>query len=179
MDDLNNNKMQDVRDDLNNRACQLATEGKYEESIKIFDELLAIDPRDQRALENKISVIGISGRYDEALDLYKKCVAEDRLSFIGRISYINLLTYFGKFEDALKSYRKIKLPGGVTNMLLGSLSEDFKQLKEFKSKTRKMEEAVRKMQKYRSEVKGGLPSDKSPRFMSLIWANFGQKFNLE
>ena len=170
MDETKKEKLQDERDIQNNRACQLAHEGNYEDAIKIFNDLLAINPKDLRALSNKATVIGKSGRYEEALDLFEQLVAEAPNFLSNRICYINLLTYLGKYEQALKCFRKMPRPGGMTYMLLGSLSEDFKMLKKIKSNKGTMAEAGKKMEKYRSEVKGGQPSDKFPRFISLSWA---------
>jgi hypothetical protein len=175
MDELNKEITQDKRDDLNNRACQLAKDGKYEESIKLFDELLATDPKDRRAMGNKITVMGISGRYDEALDLFEKGLAEGWLSITSRISHVNLLTYMGHYKRALQCRRLIGHPPPMTCMLLGSLSDDYKKLESFKSKSRTMDEAVKKMRMYRSQVTGGLPSDKTPRFISLMWAAYGKR----
>ena len=64
--------------------------------------------------------------------------------------------------------------GGLRNWCLGSLSDDFKKLKQFESEGGTMEEIVRKMEKYRSEVNGRQPSDKYPRFMSLTGQYMGE-----
>jgi tetratricopeptide (TPR) repeat protein len=176
MNEFNEEKIQDERDILNNRACQFAKEGKYADSIKLFDDLLATYPKDRRARENKITVLGISGRYDEALALYEKCLAEVSLSITCRISHVNLLTYMGHYKRALQCRKLIGHPPPMTYMLLGSLSEDYKKLESFKSKSRTMDEAVKKMEMYRSQVTGGSPSDKIPRFISLEWAACGKRW---
>lgn len=175
MKELDVEKTQDERDDQNNRACQLAKEGKYEESIKLFNDLLSTDPKNRMAMGNKITVMGISGRYDEVLDLYEKCLAEGSLSISCRISHVNLLTYMGHYKRALQCRRLIGPLPPMTFMLLGSLSDDYKKLESFKSKSRTMDEAVRKMQIYRSQVNAGHPSDKSPRFISLTWVAYGKR----
>ena len=114
--------------------------------------------------------MGKSGRYDEALDLFEQLITADPHLLSCRICYINLLTYLGKYEQALKCFRKMPRPGGMTYMLLGSLSEDFKTLKRIKSNKGTMAEAGKKMEKYRSKAKGRQTADTSPRFISLMWA---------
>ena len=169
MDEFNTEKLQDIRDVQNNRACQLAYDGKFEAAIKIFDELLATDPKDSRALSNKITVIGKSGRYDEALELFENHFSEGA-TIGGRISHINLLTYVGKYERALECRRRIGRLPPMTYMILGSLSEDFKKLEQIASQGRTMEEIVKKMERYRASMKKGKPSEDLPRFISLLWA---------
>ena len=170
MDETNKEILQNERDIQNNRACRLAHDGNYEDSIKIFNEILATDPKDFRALSNMATVIGKSGRYDESLDLFEQLVSRAPGVLSTRICYINLLTYFGKYERALECYRQMPRPGGMTYMLLGSLSDDFKKLQTIQSKKGTKEDTVKKMENYRSKVKGGKPSEESPRFISLIWA---------
>ena len=170
MDETNKEILQNERDVQNNRACQLAQDGNYDDAIKIFNELLTINPKDLRTLSNKATVVGKSGKYDEALVLFEQLVTADPHFLSCRICYINLLTFLGKYEQALKCYRKMPRPGGMTYMLLGSLSEDFKTLKKIKSNKGTMAEAGKKMEKYLSKVKKGQTADTSPRFISLLWA---------
>jgi predicted Zn-dependent protease len=170
MDETNKEILQNERDVKNNRACQLAQDGNYDDAIKIFNELLTISPKDLRALSNKATVVGKSGKYDEALVLFEQLITVDPHFLSCRICYINLLTYLGKYEQALKCYRQMPRPGGMTYMLLGSLSEDFKKLQTIQSKKGTKEETFKKMEKFRSKVKAGKPSENSPRFISLIWA---------
>ena len=171
MDETIKEILQNERDVQNNRACQLAQDGNFKDAIKIFNELLGINPKDLRALSNKATVIGKSGQYDEALVRFEQLVTADPHFLSCRICYINLLTYLGKYEEALKCYGKMPRPGGMTYMLLGSLSEDFKTLQKFKSNKGTIEEAAKKMEKYRSKVKKGQTTDTSPRFISLLWAS--------
>src|SRR5208337_4464684 len=119
MTEINKEKMQGERDIQNNRACQLAYEGKYDEAITIFDELLATDPKDTRTLSNKITVTGKSGRYEEALDLFEKHFSGGG-TISSQISHINLLTYLGKYERALECRRRIGRLPPMTYMILGS-----------------------------------------------------------
>lgn len=170
MNETNNEKIPDERDVQNNRACQLAYDGNYEDSIKIFNDLLATDPKDFRALSNLATVIGKSGRYDESLDRFEQLVSRAPGILSNRICYINLLTYFGKYERALECYRQMPRPGAIESMLLGSLSDDFKKIQSLRAKKGTMEEIDKKMQRYRSKVKAGTQPDKSPQFISLIWA---------
>ena len=169
MDENTREKIQAERDIENNRACQLAYDGKFDEAIKIFDELLATDPKDSRAMSNKIIVTGKSGRYAEAVDLFENHFSGGGTA-CSQISHINLLTYMGKYELALECRQRIGRLPPMTYMLLGSLSKDFHTLQQIASRGGTMEEIVKEMEKYRSEVNGGKPSEKSPKFLSLIMA---------
>ena len=170
MDEIIKEEILNERDTRNNQACRLAYDGKYQEAIKIFDELLEINPQDFRALSNKATIIGKSGRYEESLDLFEQLVSRSPHMLSTRICFINLLTYFDKFERALECRRQMPRPGAIESMLLGMLSTDFKKLEQYEKEEGTVEKAIKKLEKYRAEVKSGQSSEDSPRFMSLIMA---------
>jgi tetratricopeptide (TPR) repeat protein len=166
MNDIKKDEMEYKCDVLNNRACLLAKDGKYEESIKIFKEILADNPKYSSALENKTTVLEILDRYDEVLAIYEKRIVEGPPFF--SISLINLLTYLGKYEQALEHRRKIPRQAPMGFMMLGMLSQNYKTLEKFASEGGTMEETIKKMEQYRSEVKRA--SDKSQQLWPLLWA---------
>lgn len=170
MDDRISKKTSAECDEQNNRACVLANEGNYEESIKLFKELLAANPYDIRALANKATIEGKSGRPEEALDRFEKIVTANPHNLPCRLDYIRLLTELGKYERALECYRQMPRPGGMTYMLLGSLPQDVKQLLKIQSYRGTMEETIRKMEKYRAKVKAGKPVATSTECLALLWA---------
>ena len=170
MDDKNSKKTRVECDEQNNRACQLANEGNYEESIKLFKELLVVNPYDFRALANKATIEGKSGLPEEALDRFEKIVTANPHDLHCRLVYIQLLTELGKYERALECYRQMPRSGVMTYMLLGSLPEDVKQLLKIQSYRGTMEETIRKMEKYRAKVKAGKPVETSPECLALLWA---------
>jgi len=156
------------RDTLNNRACQLALEGNYDEAIKIFNNLIATDPNDLRSLSNLATTIGKSGRYQESLDLFDKLVSRAPDILSNRICYINLLTYMGKHKRARECYREMPRPGAIESMMLGSLSEDFKR--KLQPVKRPKNDSERSGNGNPSASEDEKPAETTPRFISLIWA---------
>ena len=53
-------------------SAALISEGRHEESIKYYDKILEINPKDQKALLNKGSVLSDLERYEESIKYYDK-----------------------------------------------------------------------------------------------------------
>lgn len=158
------------RDIRNNRACQLAYAGNFDDAINIFRELIAEDPQDIRALSNLATTLGKSGSYNESLDLFDQLVSRAPGMLPTRICYINLLTYFGHYEQACTCYRKMPRPGAVEAMLLGSLSEDFKKIVQISNGREPKDKKQEKFEEIRTRALKRISSGETPRFISLIRA---------
>ena len=64
-------------DDVLAEGESLLLAGKYDEAINVFDKVLAIEPNNTGALNNKGLVLGSLGRYDEAIVYFDKVLAID------------------------------------------------------------------------------------------------------
>jgi predicted TPR repeat methyltransferase len=152
---------------LNNRACMLAHMGDFGGALTIFNTILSRDPSNSMALSNQATLLGKQGDYDAAIQGYTKILKDSPHSLATRISCINLLTFLGRYKEALACNRTMPRPPAMTYMLLGSLSDDFKQLISLKGR---MPEKIRQMKEYRHQKKVNNAADSGPKFISLLFA---------
>jgi len=61
-------------DELNNIGLELLQQGKYEEAIRYFDQVLKVESNNISALSNKGAAYSQTGNYEEALKFFNKAL---------------------------------------------------------------------------------------------------------
>jgi len=84
-------------EELTRKGKDMCTEGKFEESLKYFDEALEIDPKNLEALMNKANSLRVLGRYDEAIIYSDKMLEIDSTYVIGILEKTSVLYDAGTF----------------------------------------------------------------------------------
>jgi tetratricopeptide (TPR) repeat protein len=87
---------------LNNRGKALDEQGRYEEAIRYYDKVLAIDPNNKFALNNKGADLYDLGRYEEALVYFDKRLALDPYNTHILYNKFKALVELGRNSEALE-----------------------------------------------------------------------------
>ena len=94
-------------DELYEEGEQLYVEGKYEESLKCFDEAITIEPSNSDYWASKSSALFSIGKNDDALDCVNESIRlnPDNLSALNNKA--GILYHLGKISEAISYYDKI------------------------------------------------------------------------
>ena len=92
--------------DLGQRALNL---GNPKEALKIFTQVLSIEPEHQKALVKKGNVLGKLGKYQQAIPYYDKALEKDANDLLAIINKGLALHYLEKYNDALIFHEKALL----------------------------------------------------------------------
>jgi tetratricopeptide (TPR) repeat protein len=86
------------------QGSKLSDIGKYEESIKYYDQALEEDPNLAAASYNKGIILSKLGKYEEAIESYNQALGEDPNHAAAFQNKGNALSQLGKYEEAIESY---------------------------------------------------------------------------
>ncbi len=101
---------------LLNNGNKLLDNGKYEEAINCFNEVLKIDPKYIDALNKKGKALGKLGKHKEAFQCFDEVIKIDPKSSYAWYGKGVSLNFLNKSEEALKCYdRAIKIEPTYSN----------------------------------------------------------------
>lgn len=103
---------------LLNKAADLASSGKNEDALKIYNKVLASDPQNSLALFNKAQLLFAKKKYAETLDVINLAEKNAELEDFEILTYknikIQLLMTIGQHEKALEEISKtVQLTAGL------------------------------------------------------------------
>ncbi len=117
--------------DKKEEANNFFKEGKYEEAIKTYSEILEADPENYLILSNRSATYIKMEKYDEALLDAAKCtkLKPDWGKAWGRLA--GALHGQGKYDDALVAYNKANElePNEVYVKMIGEIKQKFNEMK--------------------------------------------------
>jgi tetratricopeptide (TPR) repeat protein len=79
------------------------TGGKHEEALRLYDELLALDPKNLPARINRAATLSLLGRNEEALVATEECLAADPKDPEIRINRAQILYNLARHQEAQES----------------------------------------------------------------------------
>ena len=88
------------------QANELYYSGKYEDALKIYDELIEQQPEKAKYHFMRGVALALMGRYEEALDSFDKAIALDPNYAAAYNNRGNALALMGRYEEALKDADK-------------------------------------------------------------------------
>ncbi len=117
--------------DKKEEANNFFKEGKYEEAIKTYSEILEADPENYLILSNRSATYIKMEKYDEALIDAAKCtkLKPDWGKAWGRLA--SALHGQGKYDDALVAYNKANElePNEIYVKMIGEIKQKFNEMK--------------------------------------------------
>jgi tetratricopeptide (TPR) repeat protein len=114
--------------------------GRYDDALICFDHALKLKPDDSATIANKGIILIRDRQFDIAIPFIQDALLRDPKNLPLRISFINLLTALGQYEEALRCRAEMPPVGGMTYMLLGSLSKEFQDVQKGVSQNKPIEE---------------------------------------
>jgi len=93
-------------EELHYKGHELDRIGKYEEAIKVFDEILSINKNYTHALTGKGWVYLHLGNYQEALNWFDKTLALDKNFYFALTGKAEALTNMNQYQEAIPWYDK-------------------------------------------------------------------------
>lgn len=88
----------------NNKGNALASQGKYDEAIKAFDEAIKLDPSFTRAWFNKGNALNSQGKYDGAIKIFDEIIKLYPDFAMAWNNKGNAFATQGKYDEAMKAY---------------------------------------------------------------------------
>lgn len=92
--------------ELYNKAFSLASLGHLDEAIAYYDQVLAIEPANTNAWNNKGACLRKQGKVLEALDCYERAIGADRYNVSAWNNKGSLLMSVGKHTEAIVQFNK-------------------------------------------------------------------------
>ncbi|OPX73502.1 MAG: lipoprotein NlpI [Methanoregulaceae archaeon PtaB.Bin108] len=102
--------------------------GKYDDALACFDRVLALHPDDSAALSNMGIMLIRKNQFEIAIPFIQDALKKKPGELPLRISFINLLTALGRYEEAIQCRAEMPPVGGMTYMLLGSVSQEYRDM---------------------------------------------------
>lgn len=102
--------------------------GKYDDALDCFERVLAINPDSAATLSNKGIILIRKNEFDTAIPFIQDALKKKPGELALRISFINLLTALGRYEEAIQCRAEMPPVGGMTYMLLGSVSKEYRDM---------------------------------------------------
>lgn len=84
---------------------KLSWEGKYDEALAGYNQILSKDPENFEALQGKADVLSWKGDYSESIDTYDKCLAKKYDPKTAR-QKARVLSWAQDFRGAIKAYKE-------------------------------------------------------------------------
>lgn len=104
---------------------------RFEEAVKLLDDILSVDPENDRFLFLKASGLALSGRLEEAIESYDKGLEINPNLDIIWMDRGTHLAALGRYEEAIDSYDKaIELNAGFEDAYYNK-GNSFRKLKRF------------------------------------------------
>ncbi|MFX1307947.1 MAG: tetratricopeptide repeat protein, partial [Promethearchaeota archaeon] len=107
---------------------------RYEESLKIIDELLKTHPNGIKLLNNKAIFLAFMGKKDEAIETAEYLISLNPNLGNSYDTYGEILMNFKDYENAIKKYEhalKIESLGGFTFQTCAKLGLCYQELKKY------------------------------------------------
>jgi tetratricopeptide (TPR) repeat protein len=83
------------------QALELEAKGRYTEAIALWDELLAADPDNPRALNNRGAALANAGRLEEAIRTYHRALELNPILFPAQKNLVRSLIAAGRIDEAI------------------------------------------------------------------------------
>jgi tetratricopeptide (TPR) repeat protein len=99
---------QQTLEDLFSEGNSLYRQGKYDEAIKTYDEVIRLDPNLEEAWNNKGVALDDQGKYDEAIKAYDEAIRLDPNLEEAWNNKGNALEVVGKTTEANAAFVKAK-----------------------------------------------------------------------
>lgn len=92
--------------DLSNKGVNLLNLGRYEESIRFFDDALEINPHDAVILDNKGTVLARLERYEESIRYFDKALEIEPRNAGTWSNKGSSLNQLGRYEESMRCFDK-------------------------------------------------------------------------
>ncbi len=103
LQELPTNSGSDV-DDYINKALLKNLEGKYDEAVRLYDQILKNDPDNVIAMTNKGNSLNNLGKYEEAIRCLDRALAIHPNFHAAKINKGNALLLLKRYEEAIRYY---------------------------------------------------------------------------
>ncbi len=94
-------------DELFKQAVAHAREGRLDEAVRLFDELIRLKPDHADALNDRGNALDLLRRRDEALESYERALRVRPGHIHALCGRANILQAFGRQEEALRAYDEV------------------------------------------------------------------------
>jgi tetratricopeptide (TPR) repeat protein len=94
-------------DELFKQAVMHAREGRLDEAVRLFDELIRLKPDHADALNDRGNALDLLRRRDEALESYERALRVRPGHIHALCGRANILQAFGRQEEALRAYDEV------------------------------------------------------------------------
>ncbi|OPX70498.1 MAG: lipoprotein NlpI [Methanoregulaceae archaeon PtaU1.Bin059] len=102
--------------------------GRYDDAIACYDRVLKLLPDDALALTNRGIILIRKNEFETAVPFIRDALKKNPRELPLRVSFINLLTALGRYEEAIQCRDEMPPVGGMTYMLLSSLSSEYRDM---------------------------------------------------
>ncbi len=86
----------------------LKAQGKFDESLQIYEEVMKSNPEDIMSKTGYAEVLKAQGKFDESLQIYEEIRKSHPEDVVARNGYAEILKAQGRFGEALQIYEEIR-----------------------------------------------------------------------